>query len=147
MEELIIENPNTLIKYGINWEQLKVHIFNVIKTFPKEMQSIKAVDRITVFHPIINQQPGVLQNDRLLHITLESPENLSSTKLKFEATNQFNKITSYNERDQLQKTIETFTVLLKKSIDGTLKASVDKLRSNKNAATSASGLVSLITLV
>src|ERR1017187_10440297 len=98
MEELTIENPNNRFYYSIEWEKFKGHILNVVNTFPNEYKIINAgvaKDRISIFNPIINPASGSLQNDRMLSVIHEGIGKIpGEINVRFEATNQNNKITS-----------------------------------------------------
>jgi len=131
MSELIIDNPIQTISYSLSWTEIKKHILKVIATFPKEYSLIKDEDdKIILLNIPLSQANRAIAKDQIIYV-----DNITTaeqqTTLKIVLTNEDNKISSYTELERDKKSLNVFTILLKKSIEGTLGKAVANLNAQQ----------------
>ena len=148
MSELQIENPIQTVSYNLRWADIKTHVLKVVASFPAEYSVIKnQTDQIILLNIPVSPANKAIVKDQIIYIDNEMEGELP-TSVKMVITNEYNKISSYTELERDKKALQVFTLLLKKSIEGTLVKTVAGLNAKqKPKADPAQAFIQLLLLI
>ncbi len=150
MSELQIDNPTKNSVYNQKWTELKAHFIKVVLTFPKEYSIVNDNSengKLTILNIPVSAEGKAISKDIILYITCD---NVNETKpnVTLTVTNEDNKIASYNELERDKKALNIFSILVDKSINGTLGQSVNNaIKKAQPKVNTAQGIVQIISLI
>lgn len=131
MNELKIENPFSIEEYNKNWADMKNCFLHIVKTFPNENRIVSDNDEEMQI-AILKTAKQFNGNDQILFIS--GTQEAEQISIKYEGSNQNNKLTSFAEQQNLIKHIETFKKLVQQSLTGTLDKTVQQINLNAQQA-------------
>lgn len=149
MTDIQIDNPVKVINYDRPWQEVKSHILRIVASFPNENKIIEdneAEGKIMLLKPPVTAEAKAIGKDQIMYITRKSDG--ATCEVRFEVTNENNKISSYTELERDKKTLENFTILIGKAIAGTLAKSIANVnRQVQPKVNTAQGIVQLLILI
>jgi len=111
------ENPTTVLQYNLSWDDIKTHLNSLVSTYPNTYKLISD-DGVLISLRRFPQAGDniVLQKDAILNIKkLNLTED--GTEVKFEITNDENRISTFGELERNKLIIRVTTNLLGKKIN------------------------------
>lgn len=150
MSELQIDNPTKNSVYNQSWTRLKAHFIKVVQTFPKEYSIVNNDSdngKLTILNIPLSAEGKAIQKDIILYITCDNI-NDTNPSVSITVTNEDNKISTYNELERDKKALNIYSILVDKSINGTLEQSVNNaINEAKPKVNTAQGVVQVIWLI
>lgn len=144
---IAIDNPNQVLTFDLPWQEVNEHIQKLIALFPKEYKLIKDDEKegkLMIFYT--PPAPDTIGKDQLLYITKQS-STFSSSEVKFEISNEDNKIHSFSEFERDKKTLDISIKVLQKSIAGTLSQTVSNMNSKAKQAQEVQGVIGVVRIL
>lgn len=136
-----IDNPKKEICFNFSFSEMKEHVYAVVHSFQNEYKIIsESESKILILYTPLTV--SVLPDkDQLIATELDSPGNYV-----FSITNQYNKIESFSELERDKTSLNVFTALIDKSINGSLSKSVRSAEVQKKTELSTKAILQLISL-
>lgn len=139
---LKIDNPVKTINHSAGWLDYKKHALVVVRKFPAEYKIVQDDEMIlTVLNIPLSAQGKAIAKDQLIYLRPEE----SGTGIELSITNENGRIESYTELERDKASLEVFTKLVNKSINGTLNDAIQNVQKPK--VNTGNAVIQLIILI